>query len=135
MTSHRVAIITGASTGIGAGLVAGYRSRDWAVVASARAIRPSQDPDLLAVAADITEPATADRIVEAALDRFGRIDTPMRPAGYYDGPGSWVPPLGCVGQVSDVIDGVLFLESSPYITGEFLHIDGGQAAGHSSPLG
>jgi len=39
-------------------------------------------------------------------------------------------PLGRVGQVSDVVDGVLFLESSPYITGEILHIDGGQVAGH-----
>ena len=35
-------------------------------------------------------------------------------------------PLGRVGQVSDVVDAVLFLESSPYITGEILHIDGGQ---------
>jgi NAD(P)-dependent dehydrogenase (short-subunit alcohol dehydrogenase family) len=40
-----------------------------------------------------------------------------------------------VGQVSDVVDGVLFLESSPYITGEVLHIDGGQIAGHSGPFG
>jgi NAD(P)-dependent dehydrogenase (short-subunit alcohol dehydrogenase family) len=39
-------------------------------------------------------------------------------------------PLGRAGQVSDVVDGVLFLESSPYITGEILHIDGGQVAGH-----
>ena len=39
-------------------------------------------------------------------------------------------PLGRVGQVSDVVDGVLFLESSPYIAGEILHIDGGQVAGH-----
>ena len=40
-----------------------------------------------------------------------------------------------VAKVSDVVDGVLFLESSPYITGEILHIDGGQIAGHSEPLG
>jgi NAD(P)-dependent dehydrogenase (short-subunit alcohol dehydrogenase family) len=40
------------------------------------------------------------------------------------------PPLGRVGQVSDVVAGVLFLESSPSITGEILHIDGGQSAGH-----
>ena len=37
-------------------------------------------------------------------------------------------------QVSDVVDGILFLESSPYITGEILHIDGGQIAGRSEPL-
>jgi NAD(P)-dependent dehydrogenase (short-subunit alcohol dehydrogenase family) len=39
-------------------------------------------------------------------------------------------PLGRVGQVSDIVDGTLFLESSPFITGEILHIDGGQIAGH-----
>jgi hypothetical protein len=33
------------------------------------------------------------------------------------------------------VDGVLFLESSPYITGEILHIDGGRIAGHIGPLG
>ena len=39
-------------------------------------------------------------------------------------------PIGRVGQVSDVVDGILFLESSPFITGEVLHVDGGQIAGH-----
>jgi NAD(P)-dependent dehydrogenase (short-subunit alcohol dehydrogenase family) len=39
-------------------------------------------------------------------------------------------PLGRVGQISDITEGVLFLESSPFITGEILHIDGGQIAGH-----
>ena len=34
-------------------------------------------------------------------------------------------PLGRIGAVKDVVDGVLFLESSPFITGEILHIDGG----------
>ena len=32
--------------------------------------------------------------------------------------------IGAPAQVSDIVDGVLFLESSPYITGEILHIDG-----------
>ena len=241
MTTHKVAVITGASHGTGAGLVAGYRSRDWAVVATARTIKPSPDPDLVTVAADITGPATADRIVDTALERFGRIDTlvnnasviiakpftdytaadyatvtevnltgffwltqraiaematrygghavtvtaalaedadsgtpavlaaltvgglaaatrslaleyascgvrvnavfvsviqpPVYLAGRSGGLIGWVPPLGRVGQVSDVVDGVLFLESSPYITGEILHIDGGQAAGYSGHLG
>jgi NAD(P)-dependent dehydrogenase (short-subunit alcohol dehydrogenase family) len=240
MTIRKVAIITGASRGIGAGLVAGYRRRDWAVVASARTIRSSQDPDLFTVAADITEPATAGRIVQAALDRYGRLDTlvnnagvciskpftgytaadyagvvgvsltgffwltqraisemavrygghvvnvsasvaevadtgtpavlaalakgglaaatrslaieyatlgirvnavspgiiqtSMHPAGSSDGLSARLSPLGRAGQVSDVVDGVLFLESSPCITGEILHIDGGQAAGRSTPL-
>jgi NAD(P)-dependent dehydrogenase (short-subunit alcohol dehydrogenase family) len=232
----KVAVITGASQGIGAGLVAGYRGRGWAVVASARTIRLSQDPDLLAVAGDIADPATAGRITGAALDRFGRIDTlvnnagvylskpftdytpadyatvvgvnltgffwltqraiaemasrygghvvnvsatladvansstpavlaaltkgglaaatrslaieyasrgirvnavspgiiqtPVHPAESYEHLGGRFVPLGRAGQVSDVVDAVLFLESSPYITGEILHIDGGQIAGH-----
>jgi len=231
----KVAVITGASQGIGAGLVAGYRRQGWAVVASARTIKPSQDPALLAVAGDIADPATAERIVGAALDRFGRIDTlvnnagvylfkpftdytpadyttvvgvnltgffwltqaviaematrygghvvnvtatlaevansgmpavlaalakgglaaatrslaieyaargirvnavspgiiatPVHPADSYEHLGGRVVPLGRAGQVSDVVNSVLFLESSPYITGEILHIDGGQIAG------
>jgi NAD(P)-dependent dehydrogenase (short-subunit alcohol dehydrogenase family) len=79
----KVAVITGASQGIGAGLVAGYRGRGWAVVASARTIKPSQDPDLLTVAGDIADPATAGRIVGAALDRFGRLDTLVNNAGVF----------------------------------------------------
>ena len=233
---RRVAIITGSSQGIGAGLVAGYRGRGWAVVANARTIRPSADPCVLTVEGDIAKRATADRIVDAALRRFGRIDTlvnnagvfvskpftdytaadyaqvtgvnlagffwltqrviadmarrygghvvnisaslaevansrapsalaaltkgglaaatrslaveyasrgirvnavspgiiqtPMHPADSYEGLGDQLPPLGRVGRVSDVVAGVLFLESSPYITGEILHIDGGRTAGH-----
>jgi NAD(P)-dependent dehydrogenase (short-subunit alcohol dehydrogenase family) len=233
---RRVAIITGGSQGIGASLVAGYLGRGWAVVANARTIGPSADLGVLTVEGDIAKPATADRIVEGALQRFGRIDTlvnnagvfvskpftgytaadyalltevnlggffwltqrviaemarrygghvvnvsatlaevanshapavlpaltmgglaaatrslaveyasrgirvnavspgiiqtPMYPADSYERLGDQLPPLGHVGQVSDVVAGVLFLESSPYITGEILHIDGGQTAGH-----
>jgi NAD(P)-dependent dehydrogenase (short-subunit alcohol dehydrogenase family) len=236
VTTARVAIITGGSQGIGAGLVAGYRARGWSVVASARTIAPSPDPEVLTVAGDLGEPATADRIVGGALERFGRIDTlvnnagvyiakpftdytaedyativgvnltgffwltqrviaemahrygghvvnisasiaevaesaapaaltaltkgglaavtrslaveyasrgirvnavspgiirtPVHPADSYDDLGDQLPPLGRVGEVSDIVDGILFLESSPYITGEILHIDGGQVAGH-----
>src|SRR5258705_10127818 len=80
---RRVAIITGGSQGIGAGLVAGYRGRGWAVVASARTIKPSEDPDVLTVDGDITEPATAGRIIGGALERFGRIDTLINDAGVF----------------------------------------------------
>ncbi len=230
-----VAIITGGSQGIGAGLVAGYRERGWAVVTNARTIAPSSDPAVVTVGGDLQDAATADRIVGAALDQFGRLDTLVNNAGLYlskpftdytaddyatvvgvnltgfflltqrviaemlKGSGghvvnmaatvaeranSAVPevlaaltkggiasatrslaieyasrgirvnaispgiiqtplhaadsyaasaalvPVGRVGQVSDVVRGVLFLESSPYITGEILHIDGGQSAGH-----
>ena len=233
---RRVAIVTGGSQGIGAGLVAGYRRQGWAVVASARRIKAGEDPDVLAVEGDLAEPATANRIVDGALERFGRIDTlvnnagvyiskpftdysaadyalltgvnlggffwltqrviaemvrrygghvvnisatlaevanshapsvlaaltkgglaaatrslaveyasrgirvnavspgiiqtPVYPADSYEGLGDQLPPLGRVGQVSDVVDAILFLESSPYITGEILHVDGGQTAGH-----
>ena len=60
----------------------------------------------------------------------GIIQTPMHPPDSYDGLGDQLPPLGRVGQVADVVDAILFLESSPYITGEILHVDGGQTAGH-----
>jgi NAD(P)-dependent dehydrogenase (short-subunit alcohol dehydrogenase family) len=231
----KVAIITGGSQGIGAGLVAGYRELGWAVVASARRMKPSGDPDLLAVEGDIAEPGTAGQLVDAALSRFGRIDTlvnnagiflskpfteytaadyatvtgvnlagffyltqrvitemlkrggghvvnmsatvadvadsgspsvlaaltkgglaaatrslaieyasrgiranavapgiiqtPMHPPEEYAGLGPQIP-LGRVGQISDVVGAVLYLESAPYVTGVTLHIDGGQIAGH-----
>jgi NAD(P)-dependent dehydrogenase (short-subunit alcohol dehydrogenase family) len=232
---QRVAIITGGSQGIGAGLVDGYRKRGWAVVASARTIKPAADPDVVTVAGDISEPATAQRIIDAALDRFGHVDSLINNAGVFISkpftdytaadyavltgvnlagflwvtqlaitemlrrgrghvvnisatiadradssspsalaalpkgglaavtrslaieyasrgirvnavaPGiiqtsmypaeSYAPlgdqiPLGRVGQVSDVVDGILFLESATYITGEIVHVDGGQIAGH-----
>jgi NAD(P)-dependent dehydrogenase (short-subunit alcohol dehydrogenase family) len=233
---QKVAIITGGSQGIGASLVAAYRRQGWGVVATARTMKPTDDPDVLTVDGDLADPATADRIVGGALGRFGRIDTlinnagvfvskpftdytaedyalvvgvnltgffwltqrviaemlnrygghvvnvsatiaeyansstpsvltaltkgglasatkslaveyasrgirvnavspgiiqtPMHPADSYEELGDRLPPLGRVGQVSDVVDGILFLEASPYITGEILHIDGGQTAGH-----
>ena len=233
--ARRTVIITGASQGIGAGLVDAYRRRGWAVVANSRHIAPVDDEGVLTVDGDVSEGGTVDRILGKALDRFGRIDTlvnnagvfiskpftdytdddyaraisvnltgffrltqrtiaemqkrheghvvnisttladyassavpavlaaltkgglasatrslaieyaaqgirvnavslgiiqtPANPPHSYDGLGA-LHPLGRVGQVSDVVDGILFLESSPFITGEILHIDGGQIAGH-----
>jgi NAD(P)-dependent dehydrogenase (short-subunit alcohol dehydrogenase family) len=233
---RKVAVITGGSQGIGAGLVAEYRRRGWAVVATSRTIKPGADPDVLTVDGDIAEATTADRIIGGALDRFGRVDTlvnnagiyiskpftdyttqdyaavvgvnltgfftltqraigemlkrgsghivnitttladyansstptvltaltkgglasatkslaieyaargirvnavspgiiqtPVHPPESYAGLGAQLPPVGHVGQVRDIVDGILFLESSPFITGEILHIDGGQIAGH-----
>ena len=80
---RKVAIITGGSQGIGAGLVAEYRRRGWAVVATSRTIKPDGDPAVLTVDGDISEAATADRIISGALGHFGRIDTLVNNAGVY----------------------------------------------------
>ena len=232
---RKVAIVTGGSQGIGAGLVAAYRRLGWAVVATSRTIEPAGDPAVLTVDGDVSDPATSDRIISRALESFGRLDTLINNAGVFiskpfteytaneyasavgvnltgffwltqraitemlergtghvvnitstlaDYASSSTPsvltsltkgglasatkslaieyasrgirvnavspgiiqtpehapetydslaglhPLGRVGQVSDIVDGILFLESSPFITGEILHIDGGQVAGH-----
>ena len=80
---QKVAIITGGSQGIGASLVAAYRRQGWGVVATARTMKPTDDPEVLTVDGDIAVPATADRIVGAALERFGRIDTLVNNAGVF----------------------------------------------------
>ncbi|MEV7239220.1 SDR family NAD(P)-dependent oxidoreductase, partial [Streptomyces sp. NPDC051020] len=72
---QKVAVITGASQGIGAGLVDAYRKLGHAVVATSRTIAPANDAGVLTVPGDIADPATADRLVSAAVERFGRIDT------------------------------------------------------------
>lgn len=82
-TEQRVAIITGASQGIGAGLVQGYRAHGYAVVANSRSIKPSTDPGIAGVAGDIADPAVADRVLGTAFERFGRIDTLVNNAGIF----------------------------------------------------
>jgi len=229
-----VAIITGASQGIGAGLVAGYRGAGYAVVGVARSLPSSDDNDYAAVAGDIADAETARHAVDQALDRFGRIDALINNAGIYIGkpftqytledyaaitavnltgffhitqlaikqmveqhsghvvnistslvdhadsrrpsalpaltkgglvaasrslaieyashgvrvnavslgviktpahdPASYkqlegLHPLGRVGEISDVVDAILYLERAAFVTGETLHVDGGQAAG------
>jgi len=82
---RRVAIVTGASRGIGAGIAEAFREAGYGVVASAVSIQPSAEHSLLAVAGDIADPATADNVMEQALDRFGRIDTLVNNAGIFIG--------------------------------------------------
>ena len=231
---RRVALITGASQGIGAGLAAAFLGEGYAVVATSRSIDSSDEDALLAVRGDIADAGTAQSVVEQAVDRFGRIDCLINNAGIFigksftdytlddfdsitavnltgffhitqrvirqmltqgsghvvnittslvDQPDSKRPsaltsltkgglaavtrslaveyasrgvrvnavapgviktpmhdqasyeglaelhPLGRLGEVSDIIDGILYLERATFVTGEILHIDGGQAAG------
>ena len=56
---RKVAVITGASQGIGAALVQGYLERGFQVVANSRSIEPQQSTDLLAVPGDIADPSVA----------------------------------------------------------------------------
>ena len=81
----RVAIVTGASQGLGEGIVKGSRARGYGVVATSRSIQPSTDPDLVTVAGDIGDPGTGRRLVAAALEKFGRIDTLVNNAGIFIG--------------------------------------------------
>ncbi len=234
MPGKKVAVITGASQGIGAALVAEYRKLGYAVVATSRTIAPGADPDVLALRGDVVDPATAERVAAAAIERFGRIDTLVNNAGIFiakpfteytrddyeavtgvnltgffritqlaveqmlrQGSGHLVQistsladhadasvnsvlasltkgglqsatkalaieyaargirsnavalgviktsdpaayedslarlhPLGRLGEISDVVDAILYLENAPFVTGEILHVDGGQSAGH-----
>lgn len=232
---QKVAVITGASQGIGAALVKAYRDRDYRVVATARSIEPSEDDDVLAVSGDIIDRKTAERTIAQCISRFGRIDTLVNNAGIFiakpftqyteaeyaaivgvnvtgffhitqlaiaemeklggghvvqittslvDHARAAVPavlasltkgslnaatkslaieyakrgirvnavapgiikspmhpvethaeldalhPVGHMGEVSDIVDAILYLESAGFVTGEILHVDGGQSAGH-----
>jgi NAD(P)-dependent dehydrogenase (short-subunit alcohol dehydrogenase family) len=84
-SEQRVALITGASQGIGAGLVNGFLGRGYRVVANSRTIKPDAagSSDVLTIAGDVTDRQTAERIVGEAIDRFGRIDTLVNNAGIF----------------------------------------------------
>ena len=234
-STQKVAIITGASRGIGAGLVAAYRKLGYAVVATSRSV-DSSDPEVLAVPGDLSRPGTGADVVEQALNRFGRVDTLVNDAGVFiakpftdytdedyevvsgvnlrgffdisrsaiaamlahgdgghmvnistslvDHASSRVPaalasltkgglnaatkslaieyaargirvnavalgiirtpmhpadtyqtlagmhPLGRIGEIDDVVEAIVYLEQARFVTGEILHVDGGQSAGH-----
>src|SRR6516165_12253786 len=80
---QRVAIITGASQGIGEGLVSAFRKLGYAVVANSRRIADSDDPMVLAVPGDVAQPGVGQRIIDAAMERFGRVDTVVNNAGIF----------------------------------------------------
>jgi NAD(P)-dependent dehydrogenase (short-subunit alcohol dehydrogenase family) len=84
MSSERkVAVITGASQGIGAALVKEFLDRDYRVVANSRSIKPEASVDVLTVAGDITDPAVAERVIGGAVGKFGRVDTLVNNAGVF----------------------------------------------------
>jgi NAD(P)-dependent dehydrogenase (short-subunit alcohol dehydrogenase family) len=83
VSTQKVAVITGASQGIGAALVTAYRRLGYAVVANSRSMTPSDDPLVLTVAGDIADPAVGARAIEEGLAAFGRIDTLDNNAGVF----------------------------------------------------
>lgn len=84
MTSEpKVVVITGASRGVGAGILKAYRRIGYRVVACSRSMPKSDDPAILVIEGDITRPETAERIVGVAAERFGRIDTLVNNAGVF----------------------------------------------------
>lgn len=85
-TEQKVAIVTGASQGIGAGLVQGFRRKGYRVVANSRSIARAaagDDAGIVAVDGDIGDPRTADRVIQAAVAHFGRLDTLVNNAGIF----------------------------------------------------
>ena len=96
----------------------------YAVAGTSRSIRASAEEDYLAIPGDVTQPETAERVIQQTLARFGRLDTVINNAGLAE-----LHPLGRLGEIDDIDDGIVHLERATFVTGEILHIDGGQAAG------
>jgi NAD(P)-dependent dehydrogenase (short-subunit alcohol dehydrogenase family) len=87
LTQQPVAIVTGASSGIGLGLTQALLERDYRVVATSRSISRSKDlkssEDLVLVDGDVGQKETAVQVVETALKHFGRIDLLVNNAGIF----------------------------------------------------
>src|SRR5258708_17741813 len=85
--TEKTAIDTGASQGIGAGLVDAFLKRGYNVVANSRNIAKTNpfpaSPNLALVGGDIGDPKTAAKIVETSVARFGRIDVLVNNAGVF----------------------------------------------------
>jgi NAD(P)-dependent dehydrogenase (short-subunit alcohol dehydrogenase family) len=134
-TSRKVVVVTGASRGIGAAIVRAFRELDYAVVATSRSIEPSGDSVLSALTKGGLNAATKSLAIEYARKgirvnavALGIIRSPMHVPETHDALGAFNP-LGRIGEMSDIADAILFLDSAPFITGEILHVDGGQSAG------
>lgn len=79
----KVVVITGASQGIGAGLVRAFRERGYRIVANSRSIAPESSNEMVTVAGDIADPAVAERVISEAVAAFGRVDTLVNNAGMF----------------------------------------------------
>src|SRR6202171_5769570 len=80
---QRVAVVTGASQGIGAGILQAFRDRSYRVVATSRSIKPVADSDVVTVQGDIGAADTAERVFKTAFEKFGRVDTLVNNAGMF----------------------------------------------------
>ena len=60
---------------------------------------------------------------------LGTIKTPMHPVETHAQLAA-LHPVGRMGEIADIVDAILYLESAGFVTGEILHVDGGQSAGH-----
>ena len=84
---QKTAIVTGASQGIGAGLVEAFLTRGYNVVAASRSITKASrfpaSPNLALVDGDIGDPQIAAKIVETAISRFARVDVLINNAGIF----------------------------------------------------
>ncbi|WP_165075921.1 SDR family NAD(P)-dependent oxidoreductase [Paludisphaera rhizosphaerae] len=83
VSARKVVVVTGASQGIGAGLVRGFLDRGDRVVANSRSIEAADATDMVSVAGDIADPAVADRVIARAVEAFGRVDTLVNNAGIF----------------------------------------------------
>src|SRR5271165_5712437 len=83
----KAAIVTGASQGIGAGIVKGFVERGYNVVANSRKMTQSTEVAasnrIALVDGNIGDPATAARIVETALSRFQSVNVLLNNAGIF----------------------------------------------------
>jgi NAD(P)-dependent dehydrogenase (short-subunit alcohol dehydrogenase family) len=82
-TVEKVAIVTGASQGIGAGIVRQFLAKGYRVVACSRNIAISGQPNLIEVTGDISQPEIASLVIERAREHFGRVDTLINNAGAF----------------------------------------------------
>src|SRR5262245_7994648 len=111
---RRTAIVTGASQGIGAGIVNAFVGRGFNVVATSRKVTQSTEVaasnQVALVDGDIGEPATAAKVVEMALSRFGTVDVLVNNAGiFFTKPFTDYTPADLRSLVSTNVEGFLYL--------------------------